>query len=237
MNWVYFALAVVGVGCTLIVMVVPLVLLLPQTDQFRKEFMKRCEKYPEKQERCKEVLSAIEEAYVGKDPCNFPEEAYDQLFTKFPFTHPCNKTMFWCNTTDLVHKFTEERNHFFTLEDTLLGFIMNGWTWWEEKGSNGEDQWFFSNPDFADYACGNTTVMLDGQRSKPFDPDTYFARIELKRLKYPRVTKLQVILITENKNKCDSDSLKELRKVLDNNISYSCKGIASAQIEECIKKR
>ncbi|KAM9337162.1 uncharacterized protein ABDE67_018468 [Symphorus nematophorus] len=43
--------------------------------------------------------------------------------------------MFWSKTNDLVHKYTENKDCF-TLEETLMGFILNGLTWCGEEGSN-----------------------------------------------------------------------------------------------------
>lgn len=40
---------------------------------------------------CEKLLETFEEAYVGKDPSNFPEDEYDKVFSDFPFTHSGSK--------------------------------------------------------------------------------------------------------------------------------------------------
>lgn len=46
--------------------------------------------------------------------------------------------MFWSKTKVVVHGFTEKRKDcFVTLEDTVLGYALNGLTWCGKKGSNG----------------------------------------------------------------------------------------------------
>jgi len=37
--------------------------------------------------------------------------------------------MFWSGTYDVAHEYADTGRRFVTLEDTLLGFIMNGLTW------------------------------------------------------------------------------------------------------------
>lgn len=46
--------------------------------------------------------------------------------------------MFWSKTKDLVHDFTEKKDCFLTLEDTLLGSVVDGLTWCGKEGSSGK---------------------------------------------------------------------------------------------------
>ncbi|XP_035981351.1 ADP-ribosyl cyclase/cyclic ADP-ribose hydrolase 1 isoform X1 [Fundulus heteroclitus] len=263
-----------------IVIVVPLAALLsPRTAQFRATFRQKCESFPETSERCEHVLSTFEKAYVGKDSCNFPGEAYHQLLTENPFTHPCGKvnstgyktvpimsgldlsllkffmsfrvqTMFWSGTKGLVHDFTKRKDHFVTLEDTLLGHIMNDLTWCGKKGSNDtfiymceecrintvSSFWAIASEEFANYTCGPASVMLNGERSKPFDPTSYFGAIEVRRLMYPIVQSLTVILVTKNnKVDCSHESLQVLRNVLDPKVTLSCRSVTESRIRKCIE--
>lgn len=51
------------------------------------------------------------------------------------------QTMLWSKTNELVHKYTakdEDKKDCFTLEDTLLGYILNDERWCGKKGSNGK---------------------------------------------------------------------------------------------------
>ncbi|XP_017261935.1 ADP-ribosyl cyclase/cyclic ADP-ribose hydrolase 1-like [Kryptolebias marmoratus] len=245
-------LAVSGaVFIALIVIVVPpTVLLSPRTTQIRATFMKKCQNFSETKQRCEQVRQTFEEAYVGQAPCGFAESNYDQLFTENPLTHSCGKTMFWSGTKDLVHRFTQKRDHFITLEDTLLGHIMNRLTWCGRKGSKDtftylcekcpvntvSSFWMGASARFAAYACGSTTVMLNGQKNPPFNPNGFFGKVEVPELKYPEVKSLTVILVTKNnKVDCNQESLQILRKILDPNVAYDCKPVTEARIQQCIE--
>lgn len=47
--------------------------------------------------------------------------------------------MFWSKTKDIVHDYTKKNEAcFVTLEDTLLGSVVNGLTWCGKEGSDGE---------------------------------------------------------------------------------------------------
>ncbi|XP_008394771.1 ADP-ribosyl cyclase/cyclic ADP-ribose hydrolase 1-like [Poecilia reticulata] len=243
----------IGVGLLFLaagIVVLPAIVLSPQTSQFRETFMRKCQAFPETIQRCEQVLNTFEEAYVGQDPCNFPEEAYRRLFMENPFTHSCDKTMFWSDTKDLVHGFCKERTHFVSLENTLLGNIMDGLTWCGKK--NSKDTFFYlcercknntvssfwvrASSDFADYACGHAHVLLNGEISKPFDPTSYFGAVEVKNLIFPRVNRLTVVLVIKNNNAaCSHESLKDLLNVLSPNIHYRCHSVTRSKILECIK--
>ena len=45
--------------------------------------------------------------------------------------------MFWSKTKEIVHAFTEKRSCYVTLEDTLLGFLLDNLTWCGKSGSQG----------------------------------------------------------------------------------------------------
>ncbi|XP_014894007.1 ADP-ribosyl cyclase/cyclic ADP-ribose hydrolase 1-like [Poecilia latipinna] len=232
-----------------VVIVPPATLLSPRTSQFRKTFRRRCEAFPQTSQRCEEVLSTFEKTYVGKDPCNFPEEAYRPLFEDYPFTHSCDKTMFWSDTKDLVDQFCKERNHFVPLQNTLLGNILDDQKWCGKKSSKDtficlcktckinpvSSFWVRASAEFAKYACGHANVLLDGAISKPFDPTRNFA-VEVKNLAFPRVKSLTVILVIKNNNAaCSHESLQVLRNLLDPNIDYDCRTVTRSKILECIE--
>ncbi|XP_034562862.1 ADP-ribosyl cyclase/cyclic ADP-ribose hydrolase 1-like [Notolabrus celidotus] len=118
-----------------VIIVVPTVLLTRQEADFQETFMEKCLKFPEEKQVCESKWAAFEQAYVGKDECNITEENYKLLFDQTPFKHPCGKTMFWSKTPDLVHKYTEKRDCLFSLEDTLLGYVLNHLKWCGKLGS------------------------------------------------------------------------------------------------------
>ncbi|XP_008303880.1 ADP-ribosyl cyclase/cyclic ADP-ribose hydrolase 1-like [Stegastes partitus] len=243
-------LSVVAVLIVIIIVAVVLGVTLSKTSsQFQSVFMSRCEKF--KDSDCQKIWEAFQQAYVNKDPCKVPMEAYDPLIAAAPFTPTCNRMMFWSKTKDVVHDFTDKRDCFVTLEDTLLGSVLDGLTWCGKEGSNetfttgcpGWDDcdnpvrsfWNRVSAAYADVACGDVTAMLNGSITAPFNNMSIFASIEVKRFSAPRVRSLNVVLVTqeENATNCTNASLKDLQKELDQGITYSCTEVPETKIQEC----
>ncbi|KAM4606300.1 ADP-ribosyl cyclase/cyclic ADP-ribose hydrolase 1-like [Polymixia lowei] len=160
--------------------------------------------------------------------------------------------MFWSKTKDVVHEFTEKRDCFVTLEDTLLGFVLDGLTWCGDEGSSEtfttgcpgwsdcennpvRSFWNRVSAAFADIACGDVTAMLNGSIAIPFSPTSIFGSIEVKRFTSTKMKSLNVVLVTQEKDgtNCTNASLKDLRQELDPRIKYSCKEVTESQIQDC----
>lgn len=237
----------------LLVTVVAVVLgLLLRDDPHRvkTKFIARCKEYEGYD--CQKLWDAFEQAYVGRDPCQVPREAYDPFIAAMAFEPTCNKMMFWSKTNDVVHDFTKERGCFLTVEDTILGYLLNGLTWCGKEGSSEtftadcpgwsdcennpvRSYWNRASAAFADAACGKVTAMLNGSITAPFNPSSIFASVEVPRFNSSRVKSLNVVLVTKpnSTTNCGDASLMDLEKVLDEGIKYDCKEVAEARIEEC----
>ncbi|KAM6439867.1 ADP-ribosyl cyclase/cyclic ADP-ribose hydrolase 1-like isoform 4-T5 [Liasis olivaceus] len=128
---------------------------------------------------CLKVWELFEQAFVYKDPCSMTEEDYQPLMEMARQSIPCNKSLFWSKTHDLVHYYTKINNDFLTLEDTLLGYIADGISWcgnpfdsgvnyescpkWTECESNPTSlYWKLASKMFAEASCGTVQVMLNG---------------------------------------------------------------------------
>ncbi|XP_039646498.1 ADP-ribosyl cyclase/cyclic ADP-ribose hydrolase 1-like isoform X1 [Perca fluviatilis] len=136
---------------------------------------------------CEKLWGAFEQAYVGRDPRKVPTAAYTPFTDAVNFNAEPNKLMFWSRTKDVVHAFTEKKKDcFLTVEDTALGYMLDGLTWcgkegstktfrkigcpgWEENNAVGSF-WKRVSAAFADAACGDVTVMLNGDIDTPFNP-------------------------------------------------------------------
>ncbi|XP_029313127.1 ADP-ribosyl cyclase/cyclic ADP-ribose hydrolase 1-like [Cottoperca gobio] len=244
-------LSVVALLLFVIIVAVVLGLTLRQnTDTLQQTFIARCKEFEGYD--CEKIWGAFEQAYVGRDPCNVSVEAYDPFIAVAHFKPACNRMMFWSKAKDVVHDFTEKRDCFVTLEDTLLGYLLDGLTWCGKEGSSEtfttdcpgwtdcqnntvRSFWTRVSAAFADAACGNVTAMLNGTIAIPFHPASIFASIEVKRFDYPRVRSLDVILVTQENpvSNCTHASLKDLQRELDKGITYSCKEVTEAHIHEC----
>ncbi|XP_031706083.1 ADP-ribosyl cyclase/cyclic ADP-ribose hydrolase 1-like [Anarrhichthys ocellatus] len=244
-------LSVVAVLLLIIVVAVVLGLTVQQnTRTLKTTFIERCEEF--KGYDCQKLWGVFERAYVGLDPCEVPMEAYDPLMAAVPFKPECNRKIFWSKTKDVVHDFTEKRDCFYTVEKTLLGAVLNGLTWCGKEGSSEtfttgcpgwtdcanntvRSFWNRVSASFADVACGDVAVMLNGSIATPFHPASVFASIEVKRFHFPRVKSLNVVLVTQENfvTNCTNASLKDLQKELDQGMTYDCKEVSEAQIQEC----
>ncbi|KAM4533538.1 ADP-ribosyl cyclase/cyclic ADP-ribose hydrolase 1-like [Odontesthes bonariensis] len=244
-------LSVVAVLVLIIIVAVVLGLTLTRrSNELKPVFLDRCQKF--KDSNCEQIWDAFQQAYVNRDPCQVPMEAYDPLIALAPFKPSCNRVMLWSKTKEVVHDFTEKRDCFVTLEDTLLGSVLDGLTWCGKQGSSEtlttgcpgwtdcdnnpvRSFWNRISARFADVACGDVTAMLNGSIITPFSPTSIFASIEVKRLKYPRVRSLTVVLVMKKNavTNCTNGSLKNLQKELDEGIQYNCKEVSESQLKDC----
>ncbi|KAM3593925.1 uncharacterized protein V6R79_025865 [Siganus canaliculatus] len=243
--------------CLLLVAVVVAVVLgvtLSRREKsFQHIFIDRCQKFSGYD--CQKVWSAFEQAYVGRDPCQVPMEAYDPFIAATPFNPACSNMMFWSKTKDLVHDFTEKTDCFVTLEDTLLGSVVDGLTWCGKQGSDEtfttdcpgwtdcvnntvRSFWNRASAAFAEHACGNVTSMLNGSIATPFSADSIFASIEVKRFSAAKVKNVNVVLVTQQNSmsNCTNASLKDLQTSLAPGIKYFCQEVTETQIRECGSK-
>nr|XP_046227185.1 ADP-ribosyl cyclase/cyclic ADP-ribose hydrolase 1-like [Scatophagus argus] len=246
---------ILGVVAVLIVIIIIAVIvglaLRRETDQFKATFIARCEKF--KEYDCQNVWDAFQQAYVGRDPCKVPVEAYDPFIAATPFKPPCNRMMFWSKTKDVVQDFAEKKDCFVTLEETVLGSVVDGLTWCGKEGSSEtfttdcpgwsdcdnntvRSFWNRVSATFAEAACGDVSAMLNGSIATPFSPLSVFGSVEVKRFNSTRMRSLSVVLVTpENPvSHCTDASLKDLQKELDEGIKYNCTEVTLAQIQECI---
>nr|KAF6430907.1 CD38 molecule [Rousettus aegyptiacus] len=115
------------------------------TPHFHKKLLKRCYDYtqvlkPELRSAkdCQKIVEAFMDAVLSKDPCRSTEEDYEPLMKLTDQTVPCDKTLFWSGTGELVHQYIKSQPEMFTLENTLLGYMADGLKWCGDAGSSGE---------------------------------------------------------------------------------------------------
>ncbi|XP_034998756.2 ADP-ribosyl cyclase/cyclic ADP-ribose hydrolase 1 [Hippoglossus stenolepis] len=245
--------AFLGVACVLLLCVTVAVVMVTvrhKPDRLKGTFISRCELFQGYD--CEMLWSAFKQAYVGKDPCKVPWEAYDPLIAAAPFKPSCNRMMFWSKTKDVVQDFTEKRGCFLTLEETVLGSVLDGLSWCGKEGSSetftsgcpgwGDCEnnpvgsfWRRVSAAFADVACGDVTAMLNGSIETPFSPTSIFGGIELKMFNSSRVKSLSIVLVSQENavSNCTNASFKDLQIELDEGIKYNCTEVTESQLNEC----
>ncbi|XP_041670503.1 ADP-ribosyl cyclase/cyclic ADP-ribose hydrolase 1-like [Cheilinus undulatus] len=238
-----------------VLILVPSVLLNPA---FKDTFKKKCLAYKNDKTTCEKMWVTFEKAYVGKQSKEVLPANYDTLFAENPYTHPCDKTMLWSGVSrepgqDLVHEFTAKKKTYFCLEDTWLGHILDDLTWCGKKNSKETftecekekpnpvfSFWVKASEKIGQYACGEVVVVLDGSRhEQPFYSQSVLATTEIPNMRTSVVTKLMVVvLVKENKFQCNKQSLKDLKKMLDEKkIAYDCKEVTETDFRNCINSK
>ncbi|XP_030198324.1 ADP-ribosyl cyclase/cyclic ADP-ribose hydrolase 1 [Gadus morhua] len=238
-------------GCAIIVLAV----VVGEPVDFKYQFINDC-KTAQEESTCEDVWSAFEQAYVGKDPSKVLPEAYDDLLSVAPPLPKCNQMLFWSGTSEVAHQVA--KGCYQTLEDTLLGSVLDGKKEW--CGKMGSKDTFTSscasglenNPyksfwsrvstEFAAVACGKVVVLLNGDELNPFYPQSYFALFEVGNFKHggaKEVESLTVVLVTKNEvgDKCDNTSLMDLKKKLKPGINYICKTVTKSKLIKWTKER
>nr|XP_034969132.1 ADP-ribosyl cyclase/cyclic ADP-ribose hydrolase 1 isoform X2 [Zootoca vivipara] len=180
-----------------------------------------------------------------KHPCRATEEDFQPLMDLARESIPCNKSLFWSKTKDLVHRYTKTNRDFLTLEDTLLGYMADGLSWcgdpsspgvnyescpeWPECENNpGSMYWKMSSKMFAEAACGITQVMLNGSiEAGAFRNNSIFGSVEVVNLNPNKVSKMQIWLMQDidgpQSESCTGQSILKLKAILESRkISVSC---------------
>ncbi|XP_073720030.1 ADP-ribosyl cyclase/cyclic ADP-ribose hydrolase 1 [Misgurnus anguillicaudatus] len=206
---------------------------------------------------CEGIWKAFEQAYVGKDPCSVPPEAYDHLMNSVQQTIPCNTKLFWSGTKEMVFAFAKDRDCLMTIEESLMGYMFDGLHWCSNNGSKetfttGCPNWTecVNNPErsfwnrasakFAATACGNVSVMLNGSKDSPFNPVSIFATVEVKNFNPTTMDSLTVLLVNEEKDTttCSNESLENLQSIFSSgplkSVGYECRVVPQAKVTECI---
>ncbi|XP_017314713.2 ADP-ribosyl cyclase/cyclic ADP-ribose hydrolase 1 isoform X1 [Ictalurus punctatus] len=227
------------------------------SDSFKNVVITRCETYLKEngnmsgKNDCEIIWRAFEQAYIGKDPCDVPPDAYDPLINSVKQDVACNTMLFWSKTKTMVHAFTDNRDCLVTLEDTLLGFLFDELTWCSKNESKEtfttdcprcqnnpvRSFWIRASANFAaNVSCGNVSAMLNGSLEAPFSSTSVFGSVEVKNLDPDKVAGLTVLLVTKDTDTttCNHSSLNMLQTTLDTKIAYNCREVPYSTVEGCI---
>ncbi|XP_042326526.1 ADP-ribosyl cyclase/cyclic ADP-ribose hydrolase 1 [Sceloporus undulatus] len=194
---------------------------------------------------CLKIWELLENAFMYKNPCSMTEEDYQPLMDLARHSVPCNKSLFWSKTNDLVHRYTKANQDFVTLEDTLLGYIADGISWcgnptspgvnynscpkWTECESNPSSvYWKMASKMFAEAACGTVQVMLNGSiEAGAFRSNSIFGNVEILNLNPDKVSRMHIWLMHDidgpQSEFCTGHSITKLKEILESRkISVYC---------------
>uniref|UniRef100_A0A3B3TNA6 ADP-ribosyl cyclase/cyclic ADP-ribose hydrolase n=1 Tax=Poecilia latipinna TaxID=48699 RepID=A0A3B3TNA6_9TELE len=164
------------------------------------------------------------QATFGTTP-NIKHIVIGRCFTYTTLVQP-GLFLFWSKTRMLVHSYAAVFRHFWTLEDTLVGFLFNDLIWcfdfnscpaWSTCRTHPVySLWKRASQNFAEMACGNITVLLNGSITNAFNRKM-FGSVELDSLNPQRVNYVNIKVVTNPEGpheSCGRGSIVELIQIL-----------------------
>ncbi|XP_029978921.1 ADP-ribosyl cyclase/cyclic ADP-ribose hydrolase 1-like [Sphaeramia orbicularis] len=208
---------------------------------------------------CEDIWRHFEEAVVRQSSCNVTMEDYHHMFRAMTQTWPCNRFLFWSKTRTLMHSYAAVMRHFWTLEDTLVGYMFNDLIWCGRERDSGFDfsacpewsacrnhpvysLWKLASQNFAEMACGNITVLLNGSIHHAFSRKSMFGSVELDYLNPQRVDYVNIKVVTSlegpSVESCHQGSVVDLIQILQaRGFRWTCTdNDQTLMILQCIQK-
>ncbi|XP_025908197.1 ADP-ribosyl cyclase/cyclic ADP-ribose hydrolase 1-like isoform X1 [Nothoprocta perdicaria] len=207
---------------------------------------------------CLKIWESLKQAFIYKNPCNITPEDYQPLMELASHPIPCNKSLFWSKTNDLVHRYTKSNHNFLTLEDTLLGYMADRVSWCGDPSAPGINYescpkrtecesnpisvfWKMASKMFAEAACGVVQVMLNGSiEAGAFRSSSIFGSIEISNLNPDKVSAVQIWLMHDiggpQSESCSGHSIKRLKGILEErNFKFNCEeNHRPVQLLQCV---
>ncbi|NXO03510.1 CD38 hydrolase, partial [Rhinopomastus cyanomelas] len=216
-------------------------------------------RYPELGDKdCLKIWESLKQAFMYKNPCNTTSEDYQPLLELASHPIPCNKSLFWSKTSDLVHRYTKSDHNFLTLEDTLLGYMADRVSWCGDPSAPGINYescpkrsecesnpssvfWKVASKMFAEAACGVVQVMLNGStEAGAFRNSSIFGSIEIFNLNPEKVSAVHIWLMHDiggpQSESCSGRSIQRLKSILEErNFKITCEdNYRPVQLLQCV---
>ncbi|XP_032916449.1 ADP-ribosyl cyclase/cyclic ADP-ribose hydrolase 1-like [Catharus ustulatus] len=208
---------------------------------------------------CQKIWESLKDAFIYKNPCNITPEDYQPLMELASHPIPCNKSLFWSKTNDLVHRYTKSNTNFLTLEDTLLGYMADNISWCGDPSAPGINYescprrsecesnpksvfWKVASKMFAEAACGVVQVMLNGSiEAGAFRSTSIFASVEVLNLDPNKVSEVHIWLMQDiggpQSESCSGRSIQKLKSILEEkNFKVICEdNYRPVQLLQCVQ--
>ncbi|XP_072306452.1 ADP-ribosyl cyclase/cyclic ADP-ribose hydrolase 1 [Eucyclogobius newberryi] len=184
---------------------------------------------------CEGIWLHFKAAVFSQPSCNVTAEDYHDMFHLMTQKWPCDTSLFWSKTRALMHSYAAVSPHLWTLEDTLVGYMFNDLIWCKQHEDEDFDfsacpewsacknhpvysLWRQASQNFAEMACGNITVLLNGSISDAFNRTSMFGSVELDSLNPQRVHYVNIHVVASLKGpqieSCGQGSVEDLIHVL-----------------------
>ncbi|KAM9332644.1 ADP-ribosyl cyclase/cyclic ADP-ribose hydrolase 1-like [Pholidichthys leucotaenia] len=208
---------------------------------------------------CEEIWKQFEDAVIHHSSCNVTAGDYSQMFNAMPQIWPCNRFLFWSRTRTLMHSYAAVFRYFWTLEDTMVGYMFNDLMWCGQEEDSGFDfsscpewsacknhpvysLWRQASQNFAEMACGNITVLLNGSIVDAFNKNSMFGSVELDNLKPHKVDYVNIKVVTNlggpHIESCSHGSILDLIQILQSRgFHWTCTDSdQTLRILQCIQE-
>ncbi|XP_020786394.1 ADP-ribosyl cyclase/cyclic ADP-ribose hydrolase 1-like [Boleophthalmus pectinirostris] len=212
---------------------------LGTTPNIRDIVIGRCYDYmtlnPGTRYDCKDIWWHFETMILRQPSCNVTVEDYHKMFHLMTQNWPCDTSLLWSKTRALVHSYAAVLPHLWTLEDTLVGYMFNDLMWCRQHEDTDFDfgacpewsscqnhpvysLWLLASQNFAEMACGNVTVLLNGSIGVAFNRTSMFGSVELDSLSPQRVHYVNIHVVASlmgpQIESCSQGSVVELIQIL-----------------------
>lgn len=168
---------------------------------------------PQVSEECQALYKQFFQAFSYMAPCSVALSHYLPFMLAAQQQIPSDKALFWSGVRELAHEYAGEGERYVTLEDTMIGYVVDGLVWcgqettpgmnysrcpsWSDCPSEASEAfWALASSTFASSTSGTVTVMLDGSRSDTpaYRRDSFFGKYELPAMKKGNVHGVRVFL-------------------------------------------
>eukprot|EP00057_Strongylocentrotus_purpuratus_P027784 XP_011682258.1 PREDICTED: ADP-ribosyl cyclase isoform X1 [Strongylocentrotus purpuratus] len=199
---------------------------------------------------CTHLWNLFHSTFKYREACNVTRPMYKEFVAEATITIPHNKSAFWDGWTiyDTVHSYAKEGRRSWSLEYTLMGYLINNLKFCGQEAEPGlrydscpgpdecgfakgcaDAFWAEASINFAKQAKGQVRVFFDSNREGGafHNNNSYFAQYELINMDPDAVENVNIYLVTEletnSGDNCTSPSIQELISILkEKNIRYTC---------------
>ncbi|KAM4706587.1 ADP-ribosyl cyclase/cyclic ADP-ribose hydrolase 2 [Discoglossus pictus] len=221
------------------------------TPNLESIIMGRCYDYIETvnpsvgKKNCSQIWEAFKTAFVNKDPCSVFPSDYELYINLTLHDIPPNKSLFWENNKQLIHRYSDKTNRYVPLGDTLIGWLADNLNWCgkvsdpgieysscpttAECEHNGEESfWRIASVTYAKHSSGEIQILLNGSTpGGAFPIPSFLADFEIPHFQTDKVSTINIWVMDEiggaDIDSCGKNSTAVLESILTSHkFTYNC---------------
>uniref|UniRef100_A0A8C5LNW2 ADP-ribosyl cyclase/cyclic ADP-ribose hydrolase n=1 Tax=Leptobrachium leishanense TaxID=445787 RepID=A0A8C5LNW2_9ANUR len=194
---------------------------------------------------CSQIWEAFKSAFANKDPCSILPSDYELFINQTHHAIPPNKSLFWENNKELVHRYADKAKRYMPLGDTLAGWLGDNLDWCGSTDEPGIDYtscptnaqcehnavesfWRITSVNYAMQSSGEVQIMLNGSApGGAFPVPSFLSDYEIPNFDTDTVSKINIWVMDEvggaDLDSCGRNSLLLLETMLESKrLSYEC---------------